>query len=125
MERKSGGGDEPPQALRRYTVRFDKPTLGLGLQCGEALVDLPVVSSTPAGMDRPALGDVVESVNGIALLDERRDPYAKAIELITTLGRPITIGFIETPTVTYDLVFEEETLGISILDRVNQVRRRW
>lgn len=53
---------------------FDKATLGLGLQCGEQVEDFPVVSSSPPGMDKPSVGDVLESVNNIPLLDSNNDP---------------------------------------------------
>ncbi len=97
---------------------FPNETLGLGLQCGEAADDLPVVSSAPPGLQRPGVGDVVESVNNVPLLGAGGgDAYSRAVELISTQGRPITIGFVAAPTTVYDLVFSGERLGISLTDR--------
>ena len=106
--------------LTRFEVVFEEPTLGLGLQCGDDADDLPVVSSAPPGLSRPGVGDVMETVNGVSLM-ETGDAYSKAIELITQGGRPCTIGFVAVPTVTYDLVFEAPRLGIGLLEREGQM----
>jgi hypothetical protein len=121
-----GGGDKnkkkkkPVVRLERFEVTFTEPSLGLGLQCGEEEDDLPIVSSAPAGLPRPAVGDVMETVGGVKLIGSG-DAYSKSIELITGGGRPLTIGFVALPTTTYDLAFDAPRLGISLQDRDTEV----
>jgi hypothetical protein len=82
-----------PRADGTYDVVFTHPSLGLDLLADEAnVLALPVVSSVPPGSRHPTAGHALVSINGL-LLHGAHDPYAKAIDLITSAGRPITIGF--------------------------------
>jgi len=73
-------------------VVFEGKQLGMDLLGAEDPRDFPSVSSPPAGKDLPKQGHLVVSVNGHHLQGSP-DTYAKAVEIITSAGRPVVIGF--------------------------------
>lgn len=106
----------PPSGA--YAVVFENSKLGLGLQAGDDPRDLPIVSSAPTAQALPRVGDLLESVNGITIAGSP-DCYEQAIELITSAGRPVTLGFLPAPPTpglggVYDVEFTTAKLGLGL-----------
>jgi len=110
----SGSSDRP----QHYEVVFTADRLGMGLQSGEHESDLPIVSSAPPDSALPLVGDHLESVNGKSLVGSK-DAYNDAISLITSAGRPLTLGFTVAPPIradgTYEVVFPNSKLGLGLV----------
>jgi hypothetical protein len=88
----------------RFTVSYGVQKLGLELSCGRNPNDLPYVKANNGpklhnpNLRRPEPGDVIEEIGGLRLLSHP-DAYAKSLELITRLPRPLLIGFVSTPKI--------------------------
>ena len=90
-----------PAGLTVYEEVFTDAKLGISMLDHEA--DLPVVDENNRGEGKPwpRPGDVIVAINGSALLTgdagwqeaASAQPYERAIELITTGGRPLVITF--------------------------------
>lgn len=102
--------------LTRFEVTFDTQTLGIGLSAVDDLTELPTISHAPQGMKQPGIGDALESINGVSLAGEE-DTYERAVRLITSYGRPITLQFISAPKRVTTLRYGEGKLGIALADR--------
>jgi len=81
----------------RYTVVFEGEKLGLGMQAGEGPGDLPVITTTPPGKDRPAIGHILVAVDGKAVEGGGDAAFHHAVELIKHSSRPVSITFLVGP----------------------------
>jgi hypothetical protein len=77
----------------KYEVVFSDDKLGFGIDASHDPQELPTVSNTSETLILPNNGDWIETVAGIKLLGEP-DTYERAVQLIKTSRRPLTIGFI-------------------------------
>jgi hypothetical protein len=102
-----------PAEFTSFTVTFRQQKLGVALVSPTNPADLPTISHDPdAGTDaagKVRKDDMLESVNGELLLGHP-DTYGKAVELITTSGRPLVVGFRRTVTATTTLAQRLDSL---------------
>ncbi len=101
----------------------------MGLCEAEDPKELPEVSVAPSDKPLPRVGHSVVSVNGY-LLAGSADTYLTAIELISTSGRPVTIGFrarqevsdnVSGAAVSGTILSEASMEGLSPLERANLI----
>ena len=81
-----------PLCEGEYDVVFTGPRLGMGLLAADLPHELPVVSAAPADQPLPNVNHKIVAVNGYQLAGSP-DTYSKAVEIISTAGRPVTITF--------------------------------
>lgn len=103
----------------RYEVTFETERLGIGLECQDEQ-GLPMVTRVPLGMNRPRLHDLLESIEGNDLRQSSADSLTFADQLLSTMGRPVTLTFVELPH-SYELEYTTKKLGITLADRGNDL----
>ena len=95
----------------------------MGLQESVNPAQCPVVSTAPAGRLLPKEGHSLEAVGGTPVTGGA-DAYAKAVELVTSASRPVTLVFRDATTATkqkgqFDVTFSGARLGVALAANAN------